>query len=161
MALVDPVEITHQLSDLNHNDRVFRTASGYVVKVKHVPHVRNADMVAFRLTGSLCNAAGKAFEAPAGFHAEGSELRHWILDGEYARIAVRMFHALDVHPGPAAHEPGARPRTIEQTLQEARVEIARSVELAALAHAEGEALEALEPSTPAPPLPPLNPSEEP
>jgi hypothetical protein len=55
-------DITGQYSDLNPQDRVYRSVSGYVVKIytKELPPHRLGDLY-FRITGSLCDpATGKA-----------------------------------------------------------------------------------------------------
>jgi hypothetical protein len=160
MALSPLEDISAKIGDLNAEDRVFRTANGYVVKVKHRLHVKTADMVAFKLTGSLCDERGKALEAPAGFHPATSPLRHWILDGEYAHLVVRMFHAPDVHPGEPYGTEEARGRSLEDLIATGRDVVVRNVEQAAIAHAEAEAVAGLGPLTPSPPnvIPPPPPA---
>lgn len=65
---IDVVDVTDQLADLNPEDRVYRTADGFFVKVKtlHDEAFSGHGRETFRLSGSICGPDGKALRRPDG-----------------------------------------------------------------------------------------------
>lgn len=93
-----PEDITHTLADISPEDTVYRTADGWVVKVKTLYEHPGADqggvhgnILRFHLSGSICGKDGKALR-----RADGS-LAVWTL-GQTAHTKAENASAID--PGP-------------------------------------------------------------
>lgn len=109
-------DVSERFADLNPCDRIFSSASGYLVKVKthRVRRDEDPSSLHFRLQGALCGDDGKA----------------QFLNGV---PFVGAPHAFTVHPNSAV-DPAA-------ALAAERALIVRRMEQAALHHAAAQALQ--------------------
>lgn len=108
-------DVSARFAGLKPSDRVFRSASGYLVKVRTLRGAgEDATALHFRLTGALCGDDGKAL--PHG-------------DGYF----IGAPHALTIHAESTVD--------LAAEILAARELIVRRMETAALHHAAAQALE--------------------